>query len=237
VPLNPTTGEPEPAKAVRPRDPTPVLVVLKPGDYLVVAALDELRFHEVYRHVPKDKFASELKWYHQRWAVDPNGVVVLPYVNIPSREVREGMALVDGDQSSDADQSPSAFFIDQHEFTVAEYRRANAGARATSDADLLGRPQTCEYDEALDLAENVGRRLPTFDEYKVAAQVLSLSGGLPQWSSTREHSGVGDVLAFGRGSSPTVPRVYRTDSPGIGFRCARSARPHYLEENAVAGGR
>ncbi len=52
VPLNDRTGMPEPTRLVH-GGQSPVSMGLAAGDYLVVAAHPNGKFHEVFRHVPR----------------------------------------------------------------------------------------------------------------------------------------------------------------------------------------
>jgi hypothetical protein len=64
VPLNDRTGLPEPNRLLR-AGYSPVKLGLAPGDYLVVAAHADGKFHEVHRHVPKsdEGLAGDMNQY------------------------------------------------------------------------------------------------------------------------------------------------------------------------------
>jgi formylglycine-generating enzyme required for sulfatase activity len=163
---------------------SPVHVQLAPGDYLVVAKLDERRFHEVFRHVPDEEKESIPGAYrHLRWKVDAEGVVHLPEIEIPDASVIEGMAWIEGSGdfamglAGSMDTTPHhrrvpSFFIDPTECSVADYRALNGGKAPLTPA---WRPVpddhavTHYYDAAQYRAERAGKRLPTEAEYEYAA--------------------------------------------------------------------
>jgi hypothetical protein len=180
---------------VRPRDHTPVHVELKPGDYFVVAALNEKRFHEVLRHVPSGKAdLTEGGYNHRGWKVK-GGEVELPSVQIPPEGVYEDMALVDGGQSS--------FYMDCREFTIedaARFARGTPMSGAVGVSSAHDHAITCNFDRAIQFAEEAGKRLPTLDEYRLAASHRTTEArgsteradeprdfgpaGIPLWDST-----------------------------------------------------
>jgi len=95
--FDPKYGLVDPDQAVHPEGRTPVEIELWSGDYFVVAVLDDGRFHEVCRHVPRDIQAMPTNPYnHTRWYVWDDGSVVLPEIKIPAASVTDEMALFDG---------------------------------------------------------------------------------------------------------------------------------------------
>jgi serine/threonine protein kinase len=176
VPLSDINGELDPSRAVRPRGRTPIHVDLRPGDYFVVASLDKRRFHEVYRHVPAGNMESRNTMFkHQNWTMQ-DGEVVLPNVKIPLSDVCNGMALIEageaGSEESGAQQS--SFYMDSREFTNGDYAslRGHEPDREEweSEASMAHeRALKCSFDVAVAVAEDAGKRLPTLDEYRVAA--------------------------------------------------------------------
>jgi hypothetical protein len=167
VPLDPATGEPQPERMAR-AGKSPVELDLPPGDYLVVAALDDERFHEVYRHVPEDVHAIASAYSHLNWQLDDDGRVQWPQVTIPPASVVRGMARIAGSDSGAIQE----FLIDAGEFTLAEYRRHMEG-HAPFDRRSPKRPDefaaAVNFDQAMKLAELAGKRLPTEWEYQHAA--------------------------------------------------------------------
>jgi serine/threonine protein kinase/formylglycine-generating enzyme required for sulfatase activity len=211
VPLNPVTGEPEPSKAVRPSKRTPVHVELLPGDYFVVVALDEERFHEVYRHVPRDKRAPNSG--HLDTVEFRGDEIVLAAVVIPPASVKHEMALVRASASeSKGDVAPSAldFYMDQREVSIADYGRALSGSgdRTDTTADPNGsRAMTISFDRAAVFAERVGKRLPTLAEYRVAATHRTARAASPGdcAAAVAEFGDVGTPLDD---STDTTPPIY-----------------------------
>ncbi|MFM9964462.1 MAG: bifunctional serine/threonine-protein kinase/formylglycine-generating enzyme family protein [Planctomycetaceae bacterium] len=171
-PLDELTGEPIVAQAARPSMKSPLAVNLLPGDYLVVAALSDDRFHEVYRHVPRNPNATPDYYPHRAWETHANGVISWLPINIPLADVR-GMTLL---EDAEAGRSVRPFLLDQQEIRVSdflhEYRdqlpfslRGRTELSRTPDFPITG----LFFDEAVLYAELVGKRLPTAREYEFAA--------------------------------------------------------------------
>lgn len=98
VRLDPSTGEPDPEWIEHARGRTPLKMRLIPGDYLVVAVLDDQRFHEVLRHVPDAKENVPLYDRHLFWSVDDLGCVHWRGLKIPRPDVtaKLNMGFVEG---------------------------------------------------------------------------------------------------------------------------------------------
>ena len=90
---------------------------LPAGDYLVIAVLDDGRFHEVYRRVPKNEETLGGIYPHRRWSLEADGSIHLAHIAIPDMDVTRNMALIA--ELSDGKE----FYMDCHEFTVEDYRR------------------------------------------------------------------------------------------------------------------
>ncbi|MBC7818856.1 MAG: protein kinase [Planctomycetaceae bacterium] len=171
-PLDELTGEPILAQAKRPSENSPVSVDLLPGDYLVVAALDDGRFHEVYRHVPRNPFAVPAYYPHRSWDRISNGGISMFPITIPPTH-DQGMTPLADEESS---QLLRPYLLDQQEVTVSDFLREFHGQLPLS---LRGRPELLQtpnfpltglfFDEAVAYAEMVGKRLPTAQEYEFAA--------------------------------------------------------------------
>lgn len=192
-PLDEVTGKPIPEKAIRPEEKTPVTRKLLPGDYLVVAVLDDGRFHEVYRHVPKMANVMPEMFPHRRWNL-LDGTLKLHRIKIPVVDVTQEMALFDGsstflvgvesDEFSERVQPVRSFFLDTHEVTVGEIishsKVLPSALRGKKKEELPGNDFPLDsvlYDEAVMLAEEMGKRLPTEWEYEFA----STNGGTTRY--------------------------------------------------------
>ncbi len=189
VPLNTTTGEPTAAGLVRANSRTPVTEELKPGDYLVVAVLDDGRFHEVFRHVPQNARAAPGASNHLFWRVAGDGSIVLPAIDIPLHSVVDEMVqfrsrrlALASHGSIAADGRPGRdvppFFMDAHEFTYGQYKEFVSGgqwpARMQKNPPNVFAPMPVKYDQAVSYAEFMGKRLPTMDEYDCALRISGL---------------------------------------------------------------
>jgi formylglycine-generating enzyme required for sulfatase activity/tRNA A-37 threonylcarbamoyl transferase component Bud32 len=183
-PLNKTTGEYELGGRIVATGVSPVQVELVPGDYLVVAVVEDGRFHEVLRHVPGNSEQLAGAYYHRSWKEDADGVVALPRIEIPEQSITSGMVFVDGAADFQMGiegstvlpahrRATRSFYIDPAEFTFADYRRI-VGKRA-GDPPLVGDQPTEEiampvtYHQAVAYAEASGKRLPTETEYELVA--------------------------------------------------------------------
>jgi eukaryotic-like serine/threonine-protein kinase len=204
VPLDETTGEPIAERAVRFRKRTPLREDMLPGDYLVVAILDDGRFHEVYRHVPKFAGTLPAGYPHRRWRVADDRSIVVPVIKIPQQDVTHDMAIV-GEESS------ARMFMDCREFSVSDYRRI-AGGRLPGDKGWKAVPDDCaltvRFDMAVSIAEKMGKRLPSESEFELA---MSQRVQIPAPSSAEEPA---DTMELGPVSFPsedrtnTVPPVF-----------------------------
>jgi serine/threonine-protein kinase len=207
VPLNETTQEPQGEKAVFPAQRTPLSVKLQPGDYLIVAALDDGRFHEVFRHVPKDPQTgkSQLSGWSPR-----GGGVALRTINIPNLSVTEGMAWVDpkvvaASQLPPARYPPS-FYMDAREVRFSDCPVSVDGGGLVAEekglaANRKSHPDhaaTVSFDFACYIAESLGKRLPTAGEFQCAAS-------LPKTANCTEAENLG--TEFGPAGTPECDRV------------------------------
>jgi eukaryotic-like serine/threonine-protein kinase len=177
VPLHTDTGQPIVDQLMRAKGWSPVEMDLKAGDYLVVAALDDGRFHEVRRRVPSTiHFPGVFR--HNRWKKLPDGKVLLPAIDIPAKDVIKGMAYVSQDAMN---PDPPSFYMDPTEFTVSQYALSlpHWSAEGTPWESL---PDDCamtlRFDEALAVAESNGKRLPIEPEYERAAGSLRISNNV-----------------------------------------------------------
>jgi serine/threonine-protein kinase len=183
VPLDERTGEPVGSKLIRPRSLSPVTEDLLPGDYLVVAALDDERFMEAYRHVPHGEDAtgaeSNVNYQHRNFFRSENGMMALPVVNIPSSNVTAGMTLVNNLENDSSGQrrngrKAGSFYVDVTEFRVDDLDTIVVPGSHQSLPWQERIPRgfainKVSYDDAVHFAELVGKRLPSAEEYEFAA--------------------------------------------------------------------
>lgn len=224
-PLDEVTGEAIPSRRIGPHK-SPVELKLVPNDYLVVAALDDGRFHEVYRRVPKFLNAVPEMYPHKKWTT-VNNVLQLHRIKIPPRAVTEGMALVKGNPEfvvGVGEDGPipihkrriPPFFLDPHEVTVStvlQYASTlpiSIRGKKKEELPPMNFPMTRVLpDEALMVAEAMGKRLPTEFEYEYAAT----NGGttLYPWGQEAPSDDawtIGPVGAFETDRTLTEPIVW-----------------------------
>ena len=181
IPLHELTGEPQPEGITHAPGSSPVNIELLPADYLVVAYFDDERFHEVYRHVPREDEGLPGWAPHLRWKVNKS-VVFLPKIRIPDGFIAEGMAYIEGrldfqrnpaDSTATPDSAYSipSFYMDCHEFTVQQFKSISRGLPGYSDWVPVPEDHalTLSWHEAVRYAERIGKRLPSQAEYEFAA--------------------------------------------------------------------
>jgi serine/threonine-protein kinase len=191
-PIEELTGEPDYEQAIRPPGKSPITIDLLPGDYLVVAAIDETRFHEVYRHVPSTPSLLPDYYPHRYWKRNADGgISFYPITILPHRT--EGMSLVSTIHESEPGhpwRNFKSFLLDQHEVTIGDFLREFHNQLPPSirhKPHLLSQPELpitgLFFDEAMMYAEMVGKRLPTASEYEFAAT----NGGTTRfpWGDTK----------------------------------------------------
>jgi formylglycine-generating enzyme required for sulfatase activity/ribosomal protein S27E len=184
-------------RPVRRRQKPPFRLSLPPGDYFVVAVVDEedvRRFHEVYRRVPPPGEKVTGAFPHQIWSARPDGSIELFSISVPLATVgdamipfagRERFSIGTPDVASLAvhDRRIPPFRLDAREVSVGDYDRAplwdrpRAGAAPNLPLTHVG------YDLAMAWAERYGKRLPSEAEYEVAA---SPGGAFPWGASEAE---------------------------------------------------
>lgn len=173
------SGEPA-TEPVQSPAKSPIQISLKPGNYLVVAELDDGRFHEVFRRVPVSPVGLTSPYPHLYFKSTGKDSISLREIVIPKAGVASGMIELPGDPGFVAGQSNiasipetprpiSAFFIDPREVSAAEYKaELNRLPRRSMQADE--RPvRNLFYDDAVFYAERIGKRLPTEFEFEYAA--------------------------------------------------------------------
>jgi predicted Ser/Thr protein kinase len=189
-PLDRNYGFPAGAGRVEAAERSPATLKLKPGEYFVVAALDETRFHEVYRYVPQDPQSVRPQSYnHWLWSVQVDGSLVWPEITIPESEVSFGMGLFTGSPRFRMGQALSTtipahdrrippFYLDAREVTWGDLLDQSPSWESAVLSPFKQRGETPPrdfpvaplwHDEAVAWAEALGKRLPTEAEYEFAA--------------------------------------------------------------------
>ncbi len=156
----------------------------------MVAALDDGRFHEVYRYVPQHPHDVRPQAYpHWIWSVQKDGSIVWPEITIPEIEVSYGMALFTGSPrfrvgDARATTTPEhhrklpPFYLDAREVTWGDLLELDAARQSvvwdhfqrggeTPPRNFPAAPLW--HDDAVAFAESLGKRLPTEGEYEFAA--------------------------------------------------------------------
>lgn len=234
-PLDAATGEPVISRAIRPSEKSPVSLTLPAGDYLIVTALPDGRFHEVYRHVPRDANMTPRFYPHCLWTRTSSSSVSLYPVTIPPLHDESEMSLLaDGQASQRSKTTPTinAFLIDKREFTVGEALPIFSNHLPPS---LRGRKELLSsldlpitglfFDEAMACAELSGKRLPTATEYEFAATNGWTT--LFPWGDTEPPS---EAWQLSKGYKPfdetrTSPPVYGLFSNAAEFVYSGELRP------------
>ncbi len=169
---------------------SPATLQLLPGNYLVVAALDGGRFHEVYRSVPANPHRMPpSRSAHIFWRNRADGSIEWPEINIPAIDVADEMGLFEGAEnflmgsSNDPEipkhnRSVASFYLDTHEVAWGEFLSNNRHLPPPSLLNLKDKlPEQnlaiagIWYHDAVSYAEKIGKRLPTEAEYEFAATV------------------------------------------------------------------
>lgn len=186
-PISAPYGFPDGSKRQAGTSATPCTLTLDPGEYLVVVVLDSGRFHEVYRTVSRFEYETPADAYpHRMWLNRRNNAIEWPVINIPERDVAEGMAFFNGADAFEMGEAgndfiPShkrfvaPFYLDRHEVSWQRFLAGNHGRTTPSFHHLKNPPKTTEavggiwFNDAVAWAEKQGLRLPTEAEYEYAA--------------------------------------------------------------------
>ncbi len=195
VTLDPQTGDPDPGRIQHAKGRTPLTMSLEPADYLVVAVLDETRFHEVYRHVPPRSETTPSFGSHLKWSEESSGHIKFESIRIPRSDVTHNMGLVEkspvlneprhnGEQVVKAWLIPS-FYVDSREVSVQDIEEL--GIKQHGGIEVWERHKrthliaglgpgpfsTLTFPQAVTKLEDVGKRLPTAGEFYYLAEQLA----------------------------------------------------------------
>lgn len=182
---DPKTGEPISESAIRPQTRSKATLELPVGDYLVVAVLDDGRFHEVYRKIPNRAAEMSTMYLHTNWESHSDGSIELHEIDIPPADVAKGMALFDGSPHFTVGivgdtmvpahlRSVPSFYLDLNEVTIADFRALHKRLpRTWNSAEVIPNEDMAVtrllYDEVVLYAEKAGKRLMSEAEYEFAA--------------------------------------------------------------------
>jgi hypothetical protein len=217
VPLSKVTGEPQFPQVIYASGVSPIEVDLGPGDYLVVAALDDGRFHEVYRHVPGRAEAVPFTYYHRiSWNL-PDGRLSLPKITIPDGDVTDGMALIAGSKNfttgiardlgyEKLERPIASFYLDPTEYTYRDRKESATTDPLETNSPPLDEAMSASYDDAISRAEQLGKRLPTEFEYEYAAT----AGGRTKFPWGNDFPREPNATEFGPVRTPAFDRLDAT---------------------------
>jgi hypothetical protein len=138
------------------------------GEYLVVAQIPQYGFHEVYRIIPGENQTAG-PFRHNRWEQLSDGTIDLVSITIlRSEEVSKGMTRFPWLPP----WSIPTFYLDPIEVTMGAYRKSVDRIPQIMERNVVpDNHPVCyvTYDQALNYAEKIGKRLPDEAEYEFAA--------------------------------------------------------------------
>lgn len=187
APLDLTTRLPLTDEVVRVDSQESIQTRLKPGEYLVLVDIQGFGFAEVYRTVPKSVTEPAVMPLRTRLPWKPNqvgdGIVWAPVVVRRFEELTAGMVKVPAGVFTSGDGSAqhpktvcgiSEFWADDHEVSWDEYydaldRDLPEGVDGTTAAHSMN------WFQAVEWSENLGKRLPTSQEFEYLATNLGTS--------------------------------------------------------------
>jgi eukaryotic-like serine/threonine-protein kinase len=232
IPLHRITGEPMPEEIIHAEGTTPVRARLNPGNYLVVAYLDDgsNRFHEVFRYVPEELESLRGGFPHLGWSVNSQEprTIDLPHVTIPKADVTQEMVFLDGRQRARVGIPGSTivpvhfcdvpgFYIDPVEMSVADYQRERPPDTRWQPPPTKQHALTLGWDAAVAEMERVGKRLPHAVEFEYAALQSGHHAAVWEWLTRNRSESLPQELAaqheFGPVGEPQFDRI--STSPPI----------------------
>jgi|GEM_PF-2823753 len=194
IPLGADDGLPRPGRKVAVSGDGVIETRLPPGRYHVVVVVEGHGSHEVWRTVPDPESDDRpgpyphLNWTLDRSALWGDDVVMLPHVDVPHDSVVDNMVLVEtvdsfsvGDGLAGRTQHTRTvrdFYLDPTELTWGEYRAVMdelpPSMKSTDEHIATQLDHAAVYltfDQAVALAERLGKRLPDEFEYEYVATV------------------------------------------------------------------
>lgn len=224
---------------------TPLTVAAEPGDYLVVAAIDNEHFHEVYRRVPEHPTQTPRAYRHVAWTPTGQDSIDFHDIDIPDHSaVTESMIEFEGDEDflvgtsrspmlAPHNRSVAGFFLDPHEVTIKQFISGNQGRAPIANQQTPGDPEQpitgVTYDEVVAWAERNGKRLPTEFEYELAATASGAStypwGNDPPQQWDWELNPVGSVVYDRHSIHPEVTGLFSNAAEWTSSRMAMYPNP------------
>jgi hypothetical protein len=196
VAIDEATGEPDPRRITKAPGASPVESLLTPGDYLIVASLDDERFHEVQRHIPSHSESLPFSGPHRHWT-QRDEIVELATITIPA-PIAE-FSLIPVEQIGELRvANPNAPAGHAQRITVPGFLAASRETRSLrADERLLQthapRDLLIDFHHAMKFAELAGMRLPSAAEMCVllqqeafrASAVMDLDDEMGEWTTSR----------------------------------------------------
>jgi serine/threonine-protein kinase len=248
VPLHNRTGLPDPSRLID-GGYSPVEMSLAPGDYLVVAAHRNGKFHEVPRHVPRSDEGLAGGANTVFFSMTADGVIHLPVIDLWSNEDVKRMVRIELPLAGT--EKPGELLVDQHEMLGRELPVDEGEASPAAELEV---PFLFDFYRAQMMAESHGKRLPTAQEFHAiqraarrdAALLTGLSAEPWEWTSTAatvESLGgnafmgpnelANTVLQMGGDESGESQAVEKYGGEAAALRAVRSLRPRLRPEDFV----
>ncbi len=201
---------------------TPVQAALLPGNYFVEVVWPDGQFHQVFRYVPNSSDLPHDSNRKFRRATE-GSKIVLDNIVRPSNDFAKDMQEVRGLKGDD-------FFVDRHDLTFGEAAKNKLilPAETTSNAE----PMKARFQRAANLAERLGKRLPTQREYEFLVRTYTAE---TQYVPTDLSSDIADQGKSGAASNTPEPHsdVIRYTAPFLlptEMRFVRSSHPWFTSD-------